>query len=230
MADAEVQTGAERVVRSNVGRCPRVRVLIPPLATFRTRYYPPRDPRPPTLLPPLVTNAWLELWSEAWNNIEFIIRSARTRYNNSRDFIFFAQEYFRLSRMHSRSPFILNEYFNIISSHVRKSRNCDAFPLQFLSFLSFPLLYSNENDSVIVQMTEITWTRACFSLRPLNIVHVPPMHLSVFPWPFLIIRFLRLLVICIRARGCNWDALHSRLAMISPVKICCCYYPEYKPI
>lgn len=37
MADAEVQTGAERVVRSNVGRCPRVRVLIPPPASFRTR-------------------------------------------------------------------------------------------------------------------------------------------------------------------------------------------------
>lgn len=120
-----------------------------------------------------------------------------------------------------------------IPSHLtcesRASCNCDAFPLQFLSF---PLLYSDKNDNVIVRMTEITWTRACFSPRPLNIAHDAfSMHLSVLLWPFLIIRFLRLLVICIRARGCNWDALHSRLAMISPVKICRCYYPEYyKPV
>jgi len=65
-----------------------------------------------------------------------------------------------------------------------------------------------------------------FSPRPL-ISFTFPVHLSVLPWPFLIIRFLRLLVICIRARGCNWDALHSRLAMISPVKIHRCCYPKY---
>jgi len=73
MADAEVQTGAERVVRSNVGRCPRVRVLIPPPASFRTRYYPSWDPR---VHPRSCLRSWLmraaRVMSEAWNNVEFI--------------------------------------------------------------------------------------------------------------------------------------------------------------
>lgn len=129
----------------------------------------------------LMTNAWLELWAkhEIISSLLYIETPACvtsvTVIRGISSFLY--KNILRLPYVHS----ILSSFkwiLNIISSHVRKSRNCDAFPLQFLSFVSF-LVLGREN-SVIVQMTEIT--RTCFSPRPLTRVSFTfAVHLSVLP-------------------------------------------------
>lgn len=108
--------------------------------------------------------------SEARNNIEFIIKDPvlQERYSNSRNF-FLAQEYdCRYMQFNFRH---LNE------SSIPFYLTCKNFAIVMLSlnnfFRFFFFAFECENDSVIVQMTEITRPRTCFSPRPLSIIHVP---------------------------------------------------------
>lgn len=138
MADAEVQTGAERVVRSNVGRCPRVRVLIPPPAFFRTRYYPSWNSCPPTLLPPLVTNAWSELWA-THEIMPSLLRGAPARVIIIRaNLVIFLHKGVSsiIIRIISRIRH-LNGLSIILSNVWEGSCDRNTFPLQFLFFFLF---------------------------------------------------------------------------------------------